>query len=504
MPRHFCEERINAVDMRRPMRQRSQEAGVALLISLFALLLICVVGMALIMASGTESALTGNYRSATSVYYAALAGLEEGRGRMMVNSPNYLAQALSLAKGSVPTIGPGAAAQVWYIINPMPGEPSDIGMLTLYPDNEYALEFPGITTTILTTPSVTPPSGPPSTIYNPPYKWVRINAITAASAQTTGVTVNQNPGPPYTALTYVNNSLTVDQPGPAALEITALAVMPNGSQRMLQYVVGPTALSLTFPAALTLDGNGVSYTGPTAAQYATNGSRFGVDGHDLNVGGGCVPAVFPFTGIGITNLADQPNVVNNITAEGVTNVYQGAGGTPSVNQVALPQNWQTPSGLTNIVQTIAANADINITPPGNSTATPADFPASMSATNPVTIVVNGNLTVQNWANTGYGLLVVTGNLIFGPNDSWKGIVLVIGQGNLVAAQGGSGEFDGAVLVARTVDNNGNLLPDTGGLGPATVSLTGGSNGVKYSTCWINAAQGAFKYKTLSFREITPP
>jgi hypothetical protein len=484
------------------MRQRSKEAGVALLISLFALLLICVVGMALIMASGTESALTGNYRSATSVYYAALAGLEEARGRMMVNSPTYLPPLLGFAKGSVPTVGPGGTAQVWYITNPLPSEPAGIGILALYPDNEYAQEFPDIATPVISwTPSVSSQAqwnGAP--IYTN-YKWVRINAITITSSENSGVNVDHSQGSEFSALTYVNNSLTVDQPGPAALEITALAVMPNGSQRMLQYVVGPTALSLTFPAALTLDGNGVSYTGPTAAQYAANGNRFGMDGNDLNVGGGCVPVAFPFTGVGITNLADQSNVANNITTEGVTNVYQGAGGAPSVNQVALPQNWQTPSGLTNIVQTIAANADANITPPGNSAATPADFPASMSATNPVTIVVNGNLTVQNWNNTGYGLLVVTGDLIFGPNDSWKGIVLVIGQGNLTAAQGGTGEFDGAVLVARTVDNNGNLLPDAGGLGPAMVSLTGGSNGVKYSSCWISAAQGAFKYKTLSFREI---
>jgi len=54
-----------------------------LLISIFVLLLISVIAIALIVSSGTESALAGNYRSATSVYYAALAGLEEGRGRLL-------------------------------------------------------------------------------------------------------------------------------------------------------------------------------------------------------------------------------------------------------------------------------------------------------------------------------------------------------------------------------------------------------------------------------------
>ena len=512
MPRKLLRKRLDAVKVRSKIRHSSKEAGVALLISLFALLLIGVVGVALIMASGTESALTGNYRSATSAYYAALAGLEEGRGRMMVSSPNYLpVSAWGLPRGTVPTVGPGATAQVWYITNPGPGEPTGAALLGVYPDTEYATEFTDITAPVYSYAAASPaPNGPPGTIYNAPYKWVRINAITTTSASNAGINVDNGKTSPYTALTYVNNSLSVDQPGQSALEITALAVMPNGSQRMLQYIVGATALNLTtFPAALTLDGNGVNFTGPTAAQYAANHSQFSITGNDIQVGG-CQPAPFPTNAIGVMNATDQTNVSNNIAAEGIpnpNNVYQGAGPPPSVNVInnnSLPANWQTPSGLTAIVQSIAANADADITPPTGTAATHADFPASMSPTNPVTIVVNGDLTVQNWAQTGYGLLVVTGTLNMGPNDSWQGIVLVIGQGNLIATQGGSGQFQGAVLVARTVDNSGNPLPDAGGLGPATVSLTGGSNGVTYSSCLVAASQGAFKYKTLSFREITPP
>jgi len=60
-------------------RKRRRESGIALLISIFILLLISVVAIALIVSSGTETAMAGNYRTATSAYYAALAGLEEGR-----------------------------------------------------------------------------------------------------------------------------------------------------------------------------------------------------------------------------------------------------------------------------------------------------------------------------------------------------------------------------------------------------------------------------------------
>jgi len=55
---------------------RRSEAGIALLTAIFILLLIGVVAIALIVSSGTESALAGNYRSSAGVYYAALAGVE--------------------------------------------------------------------------------------------------------------------------------------------------------------------------------------------------------------------------------------------------------------------------------------------------------------------------------------------------------------------------------------------------------------------------------------------
>src|SRR5438477_10088825 len=73
---------------RRTHRKRRTDEGIALLISIFVLLLISVVAIALIVSSGTESALTGNYRSSTGVYYAALAGLEEARARLRASDPN--------------------------------------------------------------------------------------------------------------------------------------------------------------------------------------------------------------------------------------------------------------------------------------------------------------------------------------------------------------------------------------------------------------------------------
>src|SRR5580765_309759 len=116
---------------RKPSKTRRSEAGVALLISIFVLLLISIVAIALIVSSGTESSLAGNYRSATGVYYAALAGLEEARGRLLGNSASSFKN--TAPPGFLPA--PGTAlpiGYVRYVLNPGPG---DGNVLTTYPDN---------------------------------------------------------------------------------------------------------------------------------------------------------------------------------------------------------------------------------------------------------------------------------------------------------------------------------------------------------------------------------
>ena len=65
----------------------------------------------------------------------------------------------------------------------------------------------------------------------------------------------------------------------------------------------------------------------------------------------------------------------------------------------------------------------------------------MSAANPMTIVVNGNLNLSGWHNSGYGLLLVTGTLYYDPDASWSGIVLVVGQGIFSSSKNGAGGFE---------------------------------------------------------------
>ena len=172
----------------RQFKDNRRQQGAALLIAIFALLLVSVVAIALIVSSGTDSALASNYRTSASAYYASLAGIEEARGRLLGSSANPIPLPAS----------PLGLTQVVYIVNPLGGEtvaPENTSNPATYPDNEYKQEFGvDVSTRIITKfTSVSPVAGMPG----PMFKWVRINAVTEQSlgdaptgTGNTGVDVN--------------------------------------------------------------------------------------------------------------------------------------------------------------------------------------------------------------------------------------------------------------------------------------------------------------------------
>ena len=505
-----------------------RERGAALLIAIFALLLVSVVAIALIVSSGTDSALAGNYRTSASAYYASLAGIEEARARLLGTNPNAIALPAT----------PMGLANVVYIINQGSGGPvvpENTSNPATYPDIEFIQEY-GVdvgTLAITKINSVSPVAGLPG----PLYKWVRINAVTEHSlgdcsignCSIDGVDVNGDGSvDSVTPLFYdpanMNASRNAMAPGlietlapPAtaqlsqALEITSYAVLPNGSQKMLQAVVRPLVEfpSLTgpgFTAALTLAGNNVSFDGPGTSSFFIRGDdqcnppstmvpAIGYTsgpGGDANITPGATPA---------SNYLGMPNNPPPPPAPPPTTPSPGSiADVGNTSGLKMNLNWLTPSGLDAVVQDITNGADAVITGP----ATPSSFPSGMSASNPMTIVVNGDLNLNGWHNTGYGLLLVTGTLKYDPDASWQGVVLIIGQGNFVSTRGGTGEIDGAMFIAKTRDASGNLLADPN-LGGSSFSQTGsGSNqglGIRYNSCLARSAVGPITYKVVSFREI---
>jgi hypothetical protein len=488
--------------------RRPSEDGIALLIAIFVLLLISVVAIGLLVSSGTETALGANYRTSSTVYYAAIAGLEEARGRLLPKNPQYFTAAY------VPTSFP--LGQTLYVINRLTGEtifPWDTS--NRYYDNEYGAEAYPLSAASASWGSINSVwDSNIQGIPGPIFKWVRINAATEQSLflRVSGSGSYDNTIPIYYDPAHVDThgnpwpSLIVNATPPStavqALEITALAQLPNGSKKILQYLVAPISVNLTFPAALTLDGYSDAFNSPDHSAWVAQGSSDGGDN-------GCVPPYgtgpipYPVYAVGVPDNTDVTNVRNGIptTPSNETVNFTGIGASPSVGQVTLAANLQTVQGLNQIAQTIIQNADAVITGP----ATETNLPSAMSITNPMTVAVQGDFSLGTGIPAGYGLLLVTGNFTYASGSSWNGIVLVIGKGTMTTIENGAGgTFNGATLIARTLDALGNPLPGTSPPGPATFNDTlAGSvgRGFIYNCGWIQRAQAPMTYKVLSFHEI---
>lgn len=484
---------VNAITTK-TKRGMGPQRGAALVIAIFSLMLISVVATVLIVTAGTQNAIKSNYRSAMRAFYDAKAGLEEARGRMWTSNPDSAALLNCIFIGGQPM----QLGKACYIINPAGGEnvdPRDPG--NTYADTEYAQEWAGAAPPadaqlILST-------SPNTGIAGPLYKWVRITPRTEASAgmAISGGTQRDSINPLFFDGAHQMLSAGGTVSGEAqVLTITSLAVTPNGSRRMLQYSVAAPALPQafpTFPAAVTLDGNG--FTTPPGKNGTIGGSTNvqinGQDGstHSDDYG---VPA------IGYTNSNDASAVTK--AASPAAN-YLSPENTPTVGVASLPPLLETPGGLDSLVQSITRSADLVLSPPSG---TPADQTSltSMSAANPMVVVVNGDFHLSHASGgsfTGYGLLLVTGTLYYDPDDSWNGIILVIGKGVFDGSQHGSnGQINGSVLVANTRDSSGNLLTS---LGPASFNLTGGGQVIRYNSKSVNGAEGLMTYQVLSFREI---
>src|SRR5437899_7244574 len=94
--------------MRKINRQREQ--GIALLLSILCLLLLTAVAAGMMYLSATETAINGNFKSEESAYFAARAGVEEVRDRILPANANTI-------NASLPTALPTGAGGVLYVLN---------------------------------------------------------------------------------------------------------------------------------------------------------------------------------------------------------------------------------------------------------------------------------------------------------------------------------------------------------------------------------------------------
>ncbi|HEV2298922.1 MAG TPA: pilus assembly PilX N-terminal domain-containing protein [Candidatus Acidoferrales bacterium] len=532
----------------RTNKNQESEKGVALLISIFALMLISAVAISLVLMSGTGSAIDSNYRNSTKAFYNAAAGLEEVRGRL---APGRATTILNLLPNAPNPMLVSPTVQVQYIVNPAPGDnvtPTVAG--SKYADTEFAQEWGSLAAaTEVVAPNINSdfaaaPGGTLAGLNGPQWKWVRITGLTEASSgnvQVDGDGLIDSANPIFYATDPISGTrhrfvgtaanLLLPQFANASqvLRLTSLSVLPDGSRRMLQYDVTMNILNFNLPSPLTMPGTIKQFKGATSTPYKVNGTD----------GSGTAPAVPGCTpnpntslpAIGTTDASgqntNQQTVVNGIPSNRYGN-YTGGNppppkGQPSVSDVTLTSPFDNPADLDNALQTIQQNANVNLgsppapgNPPQNytfsnvvssmpsgtwsNTSPSCTGSTTCSADNPQIVYVDGNFDLG--PNTGSGILVVTGNFTYQGNSGWNGLVLIVGEGTttFLGNGGGSGQFDGGIFVATTKDSQGNQLSS---FGQVNYDITGGGgNGIYYNSCWINNSTNSLKkFQELSFREI---
>jgi hypothetical protein len=348
----------------------------------------------------------------------------------------------------------------------------------------------------------------------------------------------------YTGANFSNNPLA----GSQVLELTSFARLPNGSQKIVQYLAAPVPIALPpIVAALTLAGSVTSGSATVGFSAPGTNAGFYITGVDQDCSSPANPTGARFRAIGVldstdTGVVQSGGTVNGIYFTGIPSSYRPLYvGLPPPNtppdiepiNSLFSGSMTTPSGLNSVVQAILQNADATVptlNPPTVTSANQRTYLTSlltsgaMSSTSSLTVVVNGDLDLTGWNHTGYGLLLVTGTLTYDPDASWDGIVMVVGKGMVVGWKGGSGEFDGAMFVAQTLDPSTGyttVLPgsslghafvdfnhDWSGMAlppptpPAPPQMSMGGKGIRYSDCWIQKAQPTGSYKILSFHEIS--
>ena len=473
-----------------PDRQR----GVALLVVLATLLIVSAITAGMILLSSTETNISANFRDEQLAFFSAKAGIEEARDRMRTRASNG-----TLRTASLPTTLPGTTGSVLYILNPANGEtvaPWKGSSSTSYPDDEICKETTTITCTSnlpnLSSCSTWCVSTTAQSAYalSPvlPWKWVRVmlkqnNALTSYSTNGSSTSGAQ------TCWNGTNEETTSCAP-PDYLPVytlTALAVTPSGSRRMVQAEIAEDRLNFTAAAPLTMDGTGDVMSAPSSNNFGVNGND--TAGCGATTTGATIPAV------GVTDNPDIATVIAGIP-NNRKNHYTGSGGsTPDVENISasLPSNLQTVSSLQTLLTTLKNDVTQPvITGPASSISNVG------SLASPQIIYVNGDLTLSGNV-TGYGILVVTGNFQADGKVGWNGLVLIVGKGSFSQNGGGSGAYNGAVFIARTVDASGNPLATLGA--PTFDFGGGGDNGISYSSGCIAQATTLSTFHIMAFREM---
>ncbi len=447
----------------RPVVGNRGQPGVAILLVLVVLTILSGLAVSLVLLTDSQSRLTNTVQTQAQVYYAALAGLEEARGRLNPSAPD------AISTTSLPTTTTG----VLYLVNSStldPVQPTNTS--SPYYDYEYAQEFSGgfsSATVLGPVSSDQPGAGTASAI---PYKWVRITLKTEYSSKQD---VNQDGilDPTTTINWYGSNQnlSTAAAGGVPVYKLTALAVAPSGIRKMGQMEVAaiPNTNSAAVATAATASLSGVTASGK---------SNLTVDGNDA-----CEVA------------SDLPGVMAGST---VTTSVATVTGSPTPTQQNVSPFPQSASALISSLRPAATPilyADpthVSVSSGGTSyngtNVVLGTQPSGTTPAQPLVVYSDKPLTISGKSSIGDGILLVNGNLTVDAGFNYRG--KIVANGTVTLTSGGTG----SISIQGTVISSGNFSANSAASNSTSLSVT-------FNSCAIAESYQILPLTILAFRDL---
>ena len=264
--------------------------------------------------------------------------------------------------------------------------------------------------------------------------------------------------------------IKVTSPDPRKLLIKSYGFGPQGAEKRLELMVNRETLDLDMPAGTLL--RGADDCSPLNLDTGSSGTKWysgidysGVDPQRPSFAVSPCDKDSANSGIKKHDTVADPEIgLLMDDAEGADNVEQ-----PSYLDTAAKARAFL-NGLQAKAQTIGRYFN-----PGTGSTTISD---SLNA--PQFTFIDGNATLAS----GSGFLVVTGKLTMRGNTDFKGVILVLGQGELERNGGGNGEILGGITIAKFGRTSGDFLS------PTFHTNGGGNSNVQYDSGSVRRAQAS--------------
>ncbi|MCU1286522.1 MAG: hypothetical protein JWO13_2872 [Acidobacteriales bacterium] len=521
--------------------KRNNERGIALFMAIFALMLLSAIAAGFMYLANTETAVNANYRAGQQAYFAARAGLQEGRLRITKGSAagDLYAQANALTM-------PTAAATTGgiYILNPAAGEAAAVpwdSTNQYFDDTICKANFPGLniaygTQNTRCTPAQAPTAAWYTTVNSNSlntgtasalsYKWVRITlkANRSGSPLTTAAAPLDYPYQVDSSVGANNNRMVcwdgtqqvilpagqVDCKTPLAggtvmnpvFLITSLSRLASGSERTLSIEVADDPPFYNNSAVNSQD-------------HVTLNGALTVDGYDACscscAWNNAKPSVYVCSNKpGKTCLADKYAIYSNSNVDALTGKSESAtaGTSPIIaeNQAkvtdvaALINRYKSQPGTVDATQAPYnytcspgcgqhSGQTFGIPPlfPADGSA-PSDPPAndpSLGAQQTQVTYVPGDLKITA-GSIGNGILIVDGDLDINGGLQFFGLILVKGVVKFSGGGANKTNIFGSVLAGKS------SVDDT---------VLGGSAAIHYDQCALQSNGNPAPPRMISSREI---